>query len=290
MNEWRQLDADAKQTLHGMTPVGNAKHLATTCAGCHVGAPPDARHPIARDVNHDMIAAGHPRLMFEFSSYFANLPEHWKAKPNDDSSRWAVGQVASAETALELLRFRAAFKDAVWPEFAEYDCFGCHHGLAEPSWRQTQKSARLGAPAWGTWYFALPKKLAEKTPALAELETAMNKTRPRRDEVVKRTEEALLELNGFHATIAAWPKGVIRQKVATILNAKDRASWDAAEQMYLALFALSEPGADPQLSKQLNDLLHERAFAATMSGPSSVAETSFNPITFLEKLRAPSRK
>jgi hypothetical protein len=32
-----------------------------------------------RDVNHDLIAAGHPRLSFELSAFMATMPPHWTA-------------------------------------------------------------------------------------------------------------------------------------------------------------------------------------------------------------------
>ena len=57
----------------------------------------------------DLIAAGHPRLDFEFSAYHANLPKHWDR--TQDKSRnqeslkarlWVAGQVASAEAAAQL--------------------------------------------------------------------------------------------------------------------------------------------------------------------------------------------
>ncbi|MBI2480853.1 MAG: hypothetical protein HYV60_20165, partial [Planctomycetia bacterium] len=44
---------------------------AETCAACHVGSP-------GREVNHDLIAAGHPALKFELTAYYAMLPKHWR--------------------------------------------------------------------------------------------------------------------------------------------------------------------------------------------------------------------
>ena len=79
------------------------------CAGCHVGAPARDGLP-ARDVNHDLIAAGHPRLNFEFSAYLANMPHHWRDDVDRDAAAdfparaWAVGQVVTARAALDLLR------------------------------------------------------------------------------------------------------------------------------------------------------------------------------------------
>src|SRR5207253_2017930 len=97
--------------------------------GCHVGGPSEDGRP-PRDVDHDLIAAGHPRLEFEFSGSLANLPAHWSEKgrnaaPDFPARAWAIGQVASAGAALELLgdRARAAEQQSGrWPEFSEYDC------------------------------------------------------------------------------------------------------------------------------------------------------------------------
>jgi hypothetical protein len=142
---------------------------ANVCVRCHVGGPD-------RDVNHDLIAAGHPRLNFEFAAFMANLPKHWNdsvdrealqftsaqsaprglwpdaqskwpppARPDQEIRLWAAGQLASSRASAALLdqRARAAENEAppralqpAWPELAEYDCYSCHHDLSAPSWRQ----------------------------------------------------------------------------------------------------------------------------------------------------------
>src|SRR5262249_25445497 len=107
-----------------------------------------------RDMNHDMIAAGHPRLNFEFAGYFAQLPPHWNevVRPRDSAffaRAWAIGQLVSAEAALGLLQYRA--QQPAWPELAEFACYACHHGLAGPAgWRKDSR----GVLQWGSWYFA----------------------------------------------------------------------------------------------------------------------------------------
>src|SRR5262245_20246109 len=139
---WRGFTPEEKHK-HGMAPVRSTADLAKTCVGCHVGAPPDKDKQLPlRDINHDLIAAGHPRLKFELDVYLDNLPPHWNQAANrkrDGAAAhvraWAHGQAASAQAALELLAFRAAEKNGrPWPEFAEYDCFACHHDLHAESW------------------------------------------------------------------------------------------------------------------------------------------------------------
>src|SRR5262249_1707977 len=55
---WKELPNRAKWERYGFVPAGNLVARSLNCAGCHVG---DA----TRDVNHDLIAVGHPRLAFE---------------------------------------------------------------------------------------------------------------------------------------------------------------------------------------------------------------------------------
>src|SRR5262249_37850457 len=65
----------------GMTKLYDIGERAMNCVGCHVGAPADkARGYAVRDMNHDMIAAGHPRLNFDFGEYLRRLPAHWQEK------------------------------------------------------------------------------------------------------------------------------------------------------------------------------------------------------------------
>src|SRR5262249_10930446 len=143
--DWKKLSVDQKQQ-HGMRPIRDVKVQAQVCAGCHVGAPAANDAPL-RDCNHDMMAAGHPRLNFELTAFRANLPPHWggagktKRKPVPEVAKvWAIGQVVSAKASLDLLADRAERADkAPWPEFAAYACNSCHADLQHPSWRQSAR-------------------------------------------------------------------------------------------------------------------------------------------------------
>jgi hypothetical protein len=158
---WRPLDADAK-LRRGMILTRDLANRARVCVGCHVGAP-DESGP-ARDVNHDLIAAGHPRLAFELTAYLDAMPAHWDQSTHADEQdlqgrarTWAVGQAELALAALRLLESRAQAESPPWPEFAEYDCFACHHDLREPSWRQKggHGARDSGSLPWGIWSFSM---------------------------------------------------------------------------------------------------------------------------------------
>lgn len=102
---------------------------ARVCASCHVGD-----HD--RDMNHDIIAAGHPALRFEMASHHARLPKHWREPREQDPAAleaelWTAGAIASADAWLALQQGRAQHATAVstWPELAAYDCGSCHQTL-----------------------------------------------------------------------------------------------------------------------------------------------------------------
>ena len=189
MQGWSELGAARFEPRFGMKNTADIAARAQLCVGCHVGEP-DAKGRPWRDVNHDLIAAGHPRLNFEFSAYMATLPPHWNTRTDpqrfDELRSWIVGQFTSSDAALRLLECRAKAAESKpaadaeplvppsWPELAEYDCFACHHELAGRSWRQDlgraaaagdRPARKPGAPAFGTWYYD-GLRLMATTPAL----------------------------------------------------------------------------------------------------------------------------
>jgi len=145
------------KTSLGMIDTKRLYDRANVCATCHVGTP-DA------NVDHEMIAAGHPALRFEFATYFANLPPHWdvakdrKANAGEwgfDFQAWVIGQWVSSATASELLAHRAA-DEKVWPEFAELDCFSCHHDLQGAGVRKAAfQKDRPGKLRRNEWHHAM---------------------------------------------------------------------------------------------------------------------------------------
>jgi Cytochrome c554 and c-prime len=123
---------------NGFVPLKNLVARARVCAACHVG-------DSDRDMNHDLIAAGHPPLFFEFASYHAQLPKHWRdeigrSSANFEAQLWLAGQIASLDASLTLLeqRARQTKKPSAWPELSEYTCAACHHDLNAPAGPQTR--------------------------------------------------------------------------------------------------------------------------------------------------------
>jgi hypothetical protein len=160
---WPALDRRQKHEQYGLFPTGSLADRVQVCAACHVG------HDGA-EVDHDLIAAGHPRLAFEYTAYHHRLPRHWRETgygPDFEARAWAIGQVASARAAVELLEARASRAAAEnarqWPELAEYGCTACHHQLGTARSEGPLSQPRLaGTPPWGTWYLAEAELLARR--------------------------------------------------------------------------------------------------------------------------------
>jgi hypothetical protein len=112
----------------GMVNTASELVRAKACSLCHVGGPD-------RDMNHDIIAAGHPALYFDYATYLKAYPKHWREEPLDPPAlaleRWLIGQVTKADSELELIetRIASAHPHSTWPEFSSQQCTSCHQPL-----------------------------------------------------------------------------------------------------------------------------------------------------------------
>jgi hypothetical protein len=142
----------------GMVDLNDATHRSEKCLSCHLGTPDN-------EVDHRMIAAGHPDLVFELDSYSAIEPPHWKpaVDPNHDVRLWAVGQAIQLREALKRLARHA--QGPAWPEFSDYSCFSCHHSLTKPetSWRQERgyPHRSAGSPPWDSAHYIVFRIMAK---------------------------------------------------------------------------------------------------------------------------------
>jgi hypothetical protein len=212
-------------------------------------------------VNHDLIAAGHPRLNFEFGAYHANLPKHWNeqkdkaGRPDFEARAWAIGQIVTAKSALELLAWRAnPANNTPWPEFAEYDCFACHHDLQAKSWRQSRdvRGRKPGALTCGSWYMSMLPRAVEaiggdKDSSLGKLvdrlRAELQRPAPDRVLVGRISGELVCRLGELEtqAGNAIFNTQQLAEIFETIDKGNDRRwedNWDSAAQGYLGLAAL----------------------------------------------------
>jgi hypothetical protein len=88
----------------GMIDTRNMAHRTEQCLTCHLGT-------AEKFVDHEMIAAGHPDLTFELSSFSAVMPRHWKVdKQKDpwyDLQSWSIGQAVQLKEEMNRLSRRA---------------------------------------------------------------------------------------------------------------------------------------------------------------------------------------
>lgn len=245
---WRRKTADEKQR-EGMTDTKNLVVRAQVCVRCHVGWK-------EADVNHDLIAAGHPRLRFEYGAYLANYPaRHWNAdedrkdRPDFEARVWLLGQAASAKAALDLLTYRADPKHGKpWPEFAEYGCFSCHHDLQDQEWRRRRNGGRM---PWGTWYFSQRGIVADALHSTAALDrdpfdkltATMARTVPDPLQVAKEAANAVGVLDRWMDAIEKerWNEKKLEQLLAALANEDSQAEgpdWERAAQRYLGIAAV----------------------------------------------------
>jgi hypothetical protein len=146
----------AQSVAAGMYDTKDLVRRTERCASCHIGG-------ADKSVDHEMIAAGHPDLVFDLAAFSAAMPRHWRSDDPWTSVRaWSVGQVVQLREGLERISERS--KGGVWPEYAELDCFACHHSLTRPedSWRQESGYAnrRPGNPPWNQARFAIARHIA----------------------------------------------------------------------------------------------------------------------------------
>lgn len=230
----------------GMRPLWQGETRAALCLGCHQG---DAAHPIS----HAMMAAGHPRLVFELDTFTALQPAH-HSRDADYAIRkgayqpardWITGQVSAAESHLQALadgRFTGA---GLMPEWMAFDCSACHHGMDAARWQ----AQRMPGAAPGAVPFAdAPQQLlALWLAAVAPAE-------------VSAWREAQQRLNAAQAKSAEAVRSAARQQLA-LLHSRVRP------------LLLAAPVTTAQLRALLRGLVSDTSQAALASEQRAMALT-----------------
>jgi hypothetical protein len=315
--EWQTLSKAERSEKFGYEDLSTPMARGKKCVACHVGAE-------GRDVDHDLIAAGHPRLMFELAAYQRLQPIHWntrgKAESHPDFSErsWSVGQALSIAAAARLLSHRTEVADAAeqqgapshWPELAEFDCYACHHDLqTDRVQRSLGGSQRIGAPRWGSWELAGASVLfdgqlgfvssngsSRLSTAISDLSTTAEESffapdklpamRQAADQVAVRADEWANFLSNESKVSTPSPGRVI----ATLVDdPKIVHNWDQAAQLFLALTALDQSAERSSRRRDidtglLTDLRQQLRFSTDADSPESFRVDTFRRL--LEQFRA----
>jgi hypothetical protein len=258
---WKALTR-SEQEKTGFRYTKSLTVTAQTCLKCHVGSP-------ECESGHDLLAAGHPRLNFDFSLAMAHYPKHWSDKedheryPDYAAQTWGIGSTLVSKAAFDQLAFHTS-EGRPWPEFAEHDCYACHHDLKGESWRQSKlnyEGRKPGSLPINAWYTTMARLPAGSNPpidkAVSELSQVMDKTPPDRL-AVRRLAQELSRLLAEHAAkienMHFSEKSLDKLYTAIAVDKENlhRANWDAAAQIYLGLAALDQSRRDlnPALADQ----------------------------------------
>lgn len=277
-----------QSVARGMIDLRSISTRGSVCAGCHIG---NAR----KEVDHELIAAGHPVLRFELDNFTATMPPHWN--PNRDTHgvrAWAVGQVIKFRESLDNVARHARGDE--WPEFSDMSCHHCHHALKDSQWRQERGwPDRAGLPTWSPQHWAMlrlligrvsPESRDQLDPIVAELARGVSRMN-NPGGVAATADRARRIVEPLVARVEArtWSDADVRAMMTTI--ADDRtylatADVHSAQQAAFALQSLASvlTRRNPRLLKGAMMQSIDALFDEVEN------EDAFDPRRFAEKLGA----
>lgn len=132
----------ADNLRQGMAPTEKPLFQARMCQSCHLGNG-------ERQITHEMMAAGHPRLRFELDTWLVNMPPHhvvdddYSRRKNDAGGveRWVASNLAASDEYLSRLADHIG-GDSLAPELSLFDCHACHRPM-DTGIRRTARERRL---------------------------------------------------------------------------------------------------------------------------------------------------
>ncbi len=296
-------DAKHEESVRrGMYDTKDVVKRTEKCLTCHLGT-------ADKFVDHEMIAGGHPDLVFELEAFSAAMPRHWKETADGDVyapvRTFAVGQLTQLRAGLDRLARRV--KGPIWPEYAELDCFACHHSLTRPedSWRQADgyaHRARPGLPQLQVSRYLTARHVLAAYDAGAEQELAgvMDKLQIEASRLAVQPENVVALANdaravvdrGISKAIASAPtedtaSAMLRGIYADVLQIAERGE-RAAEQAAMAAETLTTAlararGQDPAAAKPaFNELFQQ------FESPSSYDPRKF--VAAMKKVESATRR
>ena len=256
-DHYRLQRDNASNATIGLAPNKDLFVRARVCAACHIG-------DSDRDMNHDIIAAGHPALHYEFTTFHNMLPKHWReseesATPDFEAKLWLAGQVAVLDASLALLESRATLSLSVstWPEFAVSDCSSCHQNLRLGAMKY-ESVARGSATTFSSWNrFGVEQLLSQEftqgneTPTTQKIARSLDHVSklmsagaiPEAEAVQVAAHNARIDLDAWlrhsaSADMLRFSASSLHRVAAIALADRDKLnSWEFTAQTYLAVIA-----------------------------------------------------
>ncbi len=252
--QWQSLGAKRFDQTR-MLNMESISSRAAICSSCHVGEL--NRQGREREVDHRLMAAGHPAMHFDFELFSQRYPKHWAVSETSSTEshgnsfrQWQIGKLQASIVRLKLLAARVepvstsgSARD--WPELTEYSCYSCHHKLDSPSWRPPRGSTN--SFVWDSWLTSqLDIAINEKSSAslsrhLAELKAAMEKSLPNAPQVREMSISLLrlLEIElatklDAKADANSEMQNLQSQLGRVLKNERKLVDWESAAQWYVA--------------------------------------------------------
>jgi hypothetical protein len=282
-----------QSVARGMIDLHSLPTRASGCLSCHLGND-------KKEVDHELIASGHPILAFELDNYTETMPPHWRrghdatTADTHGARAFAVGQAAAFSQSLDNLARHA--RGDKWPEFSDMSCINCHHSLETSGWRQERGwPGRAGLPAWSPQHWAVLRLLVNRAnpsaraqldgdvQAIASRVGRMNDT----GGVQQAAADAKRIIDGVTPQIASlsWRDDDVRALMRTIAGDSDfllTADVHSAEQTALALQSLASvlTRNNPRLLKSPMTEAIDGLFAEVQN------RERYEPSRFVQKLAA----
>jgi len=200
-----------------MIDLRDTRNRGHVCDSCHVGNND-------KEVDHDLIASGHPILAFELDNYTETMPPHWNPNETHGVPAWAVGQAMAFRDSMTNLARHA--RGDRWPQFADMSCYNCHHAL-KTTWRQERGwPGRPGLPAWSPQRWGVLRLIVNK---------AAPSSRAQLDDVVVQIASRVSRMNDPAAVASSADEA--RRLIEAAIPQIYAASWSAQDvrPMMLAL-------------------------------------------------------
>ena len=303
--EWKALGKsrfDDTKMLNVESLVGRAQ----VCSSCHIGEL-NRSGSLDREVDHRLMAAGHPPMHFDFESFLRRYPLHWDTQDEPIGTgssigfeRWRIGKITSAVTKLKLLVARAERSIdrrttmREWPELTEYSCSSCHHALSQPSWRLSGGGRTIAD--WDDWNVSQLDS-AIRSPSIVELKAQITSLKSQIEQVSPEPKSVAISAESLRRWLEIELKQVssARENSVEIMLPKLHAqvetfpqfrNWESATQWYIATRVLTE-GLGMKCSVKPVPLLIEDPFADESKFRKPVASKEYNgpPVFQPEMLR-----
>lgn len=272
----------AENVALGLKSIGEPQRRAGLCMACHSG---DATH----EMTHNIMGAGHPRLVFELDTFSEIQPAHYvvdkdyrQRKPTaDHATTWALGQIQASRSLLHNLRDGKHLGEGLFPEFIYFNCHSCHRSMLDPSYREMETGAapgevRLADANFAMLGFIIDITSSEQASRYRTMHKALQKSVQHGAQDTSDIATKLLRIvdaleKKLRSGVSAQDAGAITKRIISAGAAQLLVDYARAEQATMALDALRSSAAlssteKAQLSPTIDALFAVLKDEKTFSG------------------------